>query len=58
MRGPVEPLRRRKSVGIENTFEKDIDQQQAIDNQINILIDDLWARILEFGKFGKQLTLK
>jgi len=55
---PVEPLRERKSVGIENTFEKDIDQQQAIDNQINILIDDLWVRVLEFGKFGKTLTLK
>jgi DNA polymerase-4 len=55
---PVEPSRERKSVGIEYTFETDISQKEAVEHQLSILVDDLWRRILEFGKFGRTLTLK
>lgn len=54
----VEPHRERKSVGIENTFEKDITRAEHILNEIKGLSDGLWQRVDEFGKYGRTLTLK
>jgi len=55
---PVVPNRIRKSVGIENTFSEDLIVKSDIDNELNELIDGLWARILRTKKFGRTLTLK
>ena len=54
----VEPYRERKSVGIENTFDKDLTRVEHVVAEVNDLIDGLWKRLSEFGKFGRTLTLK
>lgn len=55
---PVEPHRERKSVGIENTFERDLTRLEAVVVEVNLLIEGLWERVLEVGKTGRTLTLK
>ena len=55
---PVVPNRIRKSVGIENTYSKDIELEEERNEQLNILIEGLWRRIFKTRKFGRTLTLK
>ncbi len=55
---PVRPHRERKSVGIENTFSKDLVDQQQIQTEINRLKAGLQQRVSKSGKQGKTLTLK
>ncbi|MFT3737542.1 MAG: DNA polymerase IV [Breznakibacter sp.] len=55
---PVEPERERKSVGIENTFEKDLINHQELKDELEVLLDGLWRRIERFGKYGRTVTLK
>ncbi|MCU4177420.1 DNA polymerase IV [Carboxylicivirga sp. N1Y90] len=55
---PVRPHRERKSVGIENTFNKDLHDKQQIQHEINNLKDGLMRRLAKSEKSGKTLTLK
>jgi len=55
---PVRPHRERKSVGIENTFAKDLNDTQQISVEINRLKEGLMKRLTKSGKSGKTLTLK
>ncbi len=55
---PVRPHRERKSVGIENTFGKDLIDEQQIKLEINRLKEGLAKRLSKSGKAGKTLTLK
>ena len=55
---PVIPDRERKSVGVENTFEKDIAGKEELNSEIEKLTYELWRRLERNGKKGKTLTLK
>ncbi|WP_289055283.1 DNA polymerase IV [Carboxylicivirga marina] len=55
---PVRPNRERKSVGIENTFSKDLVDKQQIQLEISRLKEGLLKRLSKSGKLGKTLTLK
>ncbi|MCU4154698.1 DNA polymerase IV [Carboxylicivirga sp. A043] len=55
---PVRPHRERKSVGIENTFSKDLVDEQQIKLEIERLKAGLVKRLAKSGKQGKTLTLK
>ncbi|WP_244828633.1 DNA polymerase IV [Carboxylicivirga sediminis] len=55
---PVRPHRERKSVGIENTFSKDLVDEQQIQLELNRLKEGLIKRLSRSGKQGKTLTLK
>ncbi|MBS2213826.1 DNA polymerase IV [Carboxylicivirga mesophila] len=55
---PVRPHRERKSVGIENTFSKDLVDEQQIQLELNRLKEGLIKRLSKSGKQGKTLTLK
>ncbi len=54
----VNPNRIRKSVGVENTFNKDLMGQDEIYREIDIILEQLWKRINRANVFGKTLTLK
>ncbi len=54
----VEPHRVRKSVGIENTFSHDMEEQEQMLNALADLEEGLWRRVLRHGRFGKTITLK
>ena len=55
---PVMPHRVRKSVGIENTYLHDLDEQEHMLIALLELEDGLWRRIVNHGRFGKTITLK
>ncbi len=55
---PVRPHRERKSVGIENTFSKDLVDDQQIQMELSRLKEGLLGRLLKSAKQGKTLTLK
>lgn len=55
---PVLPHRERKSVGIENTFAKDLYDPQQINHEIEVLKEGLLKRLSRSGKSGKTVTLK
>ncbi len=55
---PVMPHRVRKSVGIENTFLYDLENQKEMLNALAELEEGLWRRIVSHGRFGKTITLK
>ncbi len=54
----VRPHHERKSVGIENTFSKDLVDEQQIQLELNRLKEGLIKRLSKSGKQGKTLTLK
>jgi DNA polymerase IV len=54
----VEPHRDRKSVGAENTFEKDLLDAEALNREIAVLADILFERLRRAGIWGNTLTLK
>lgn len=54
----VQPHRERKSVGIENTFQHDLRDQQQILHELSELEAGLIRRLTQTGKSGKTLTLK
>lgn len=54
----VKAHRERKSVGIENTFGKDIFDFQQIRHEVRELKKGLVTRLAKSGKSGKTLTLK
>lgn len=55
---PVMPDRERKSVGVENTFASDLQEEDELSAEIEKLINELWRRVERTGKIGKTLTLK
>jgi DNA polymerase IV len=55
---PVEPDRDRKSVGAENTFLKDLIDEQELNEAMTELSDILFGRLLKAGVWGKTLTIK
>ncbi|MCG8580548.1 MAG: DNA polymerase IV [Bacteroidales bacterium] len=55
---PVRPHRERKSVGIENTFSKDLVDEQQVKLEVGRLKEGLVKRLAKSGKSGKTLTLK
>ncbi len=55
---PVIAHRERKSVGIENTFSKDLFDQQQIIREIELLKEGLMRRLAKSDKYGKTVTLK
>lgn len=48
----------RKSVGVERTFEKDLDNATELKEKLDVLVDSLWKRLVRSNTWGKVLTLK
>ncbi|NVK31610.1 MAG: DNA polymerase IV [Gammaproteobacteria bacterium] len=55
---PVRPHRERKSIGIENTFSKNLESHSAFVEALDQLSHQLIARCERQGKYGQTLTLK
>jgi DNA polymerase-4 len=55
---PVEPVRERKSVGKEMTFERDIRDRDEMERILENLALQVERRMVELGIAGKTLTLK
>ncbi len=55
---PVTPNRIRKSVGTEHTFEKDISNEKAIQENLHLVLEDLLRRLERANFKGRTLTLK
>ena len=55
---PVTPNRVRKSVGSENTFERDLLEHSALVEALHPLIDGVWSYGERTGVLGKTVTLK
>ena len=55
---PVQPVRERKSVGCEHTFERDIGVTRALEEALPALVAELLARLASRKFEGLTLTLK
>ena len=55
---PVEPSRERKSLGAENTFDKDYFLLEDLQNRMQEIEDELWRRLQRAKTYGRTLTLK
>lgn len=55
---PVQPVRRRKSIGCEHTFGRDLCTPEAIQKVLLVLVDELLRRLSERHFEGLTLTLK
>jgi DNA polymerase-4 len=55
---PVEPDRVRKSVGSENTFEKDLDTLAEMQAGLKPLIEDVWKWCEQTQVYGRTVTIK
>lgn len=55
---PVQPVRERKSVGCEHTFERDIGVTRALEEALPALVAELLARLAARKFEGLTLTLK
>ena len=54
----VQPMRGRKSVGAEHTFEHDLVEPSEISQAIDYLAETLWSRLDRKEYYGRTLTLK
>jgi DNA polymerase-4 len=54
----VEPDRKRKSVGSENTFARDLTQHAELAEALTPLIEDVWSYCERTGMRGRTVTLK
>jgi DNA polymerase IV len=54
----VNPDGIRKSIGVENTFDKDLTEPDELYHQIDDILDQLWRRMGRSRAFGKTITLK
>jgi DNA polymerase IV len=54
----VNPDAIRKSIGVENTFEKDLTEPDELYHEIDDILDQLWRRMNRSKAFGKTITLK
>jgi DNA polymerase-4 len=57
-RRPVRPDRIRKSVGAENTFEKDLESLEEMKAALQPIIDKVWRYCENSGVRGRTVTLK
>jgi DNA polymerase-4 len=57
-RRPVRPDRIRKSVGAENTFEKDLTQFEEMRVELQPILDKVWRHCEQAGTRGRTITLK
>jgi DNA polymerase-4 len=55
---PVRPDRIRKSVGAENTFEKDLTQFEEMRAELQPILDKVWRHCEQAGTRGRTITLK
>ena len=55
---PVQPNRIRKSVGVEQTFFKDIESESFILDKLNDIADELEHRLIKSNNKGKTITIK
>ena len=55
---PVTPNRIRKSVGSENTFERDLTELSELTEGLNPLINDVWGYCERTGVRGRTVNLK
>ncbi len=55
---PVNPDSIRKSIGVENTFDRDLFEPEELYRELDGIIDQLWRRMERANAFGKSLTLK
>jgi DNA polymerase IV len=55
---PVQPDRIRKSVGAENTFEKDLTSFEEMRAALQPIIDKVWRHCEQTGVRGRTVTLK
>ncbi len=54
----VKPHQRRKSIGIERTFDNDISDTGAIHEKLKQLLENLWRTLEKKKTFGRTITLK
>jgi len=54
----VKPHRRRKSIGLERTFEENVSSKEIILSKINLLAEKLWEILNKKEVYGRTLTLK
>lgn len=54
----VKPHRRRKSIGLERTFEENVNNKEIILSKINLLAEKLWEILKKKDVYGRTLTLK
>lgn len=55
---PVDDNRIRKSISVEDTFENDLHDANALDAALSPIIERLWQRIEKAHSFGRTVTLK
>jgi DNA polymerase-4 len=55
---PVQPDRIRKSVGAENTFEKDLESFEEMRTELQPIIVKVWRHCEQTGLRGRTVTLK
>jgi len=55
---PVDDRGIRKSISVEDTFERDLHASEALDSALTSVIERLWARIEKAQSFGRTVTLK
>ena len=55
---PVEPSRERKSLGAENTFDKDYISLDDLQDKMQEIEEELWRRLYRAKTYGRTLTLK
>lgn len=55
---PVNPNRERKSISVENTYDRDLDSKDDITTALIPLCEELYRRIERSKSFGKTITLK
>jgi DNA polymerase-4 len=54
----VNPDSIRKSVGVENTFDRDLTEPDDLYLELDDIINQLWRRMQRANAFGKSITLK
>ncbi len=55
---PVEPIRQRKSIGKETTFERDLVDRGRMEEVLEQLARQVEDRLVELDLYGRTLTLK
>ncbi len=55
---PVQPDRIRKSVGAENTFERDLSTLEELSAELRPIVNKVWRYSEEAGSRGRTVTLK
>ncbi|MFN8257992.1 MAG: DNA polymerase IV [Bacteroidales bacterium] len=54
----VEPYRVQKSLGAENTFDRDLDNRDEMTDELKNIAEVLFQRMNHSGTFGKTVTIK